>query len=566
MNTLLMEPTTTPDDALCRASRGGDRDAFAQIVSRYQSLICALAYSRTGNLASSQDLAQDTFVTAWRQIAELHEPAKLRSWLSGIVRNLAANAARVERRRGGPPARLDAIDEPVSSASDPEALSVTHEEEALLWRALSTLPETFREPLVLFYREEQSIAEVAAQLELSVDAVKQRLSRGRAMLRDELTATIESALTRSRPRGAFTTAVIGAIALASPSPAAAAIGAAAAGSATLAGKGAIGMSAAPVVGAAAGLTTAWVAAKAVGLNARSEPERDAIGRSFRRAMLFTLPAVAALVALVVFGRGALQASPWLLIGATTGWTVGLLAVLLTLATRGEREIARIRVETGTTDAEYAPILAARGLRPAGSRRFVSERTLLGLPLFAYGSVGLDIGAPASRLVRAWIAIGDFAVSPLLAVGGLAIAPIAIGGVTVGVLSLSLGGLSVGLLAAGSLAAGWWAFGGAAVGWRAAAGGVAIAHDYAIGGLTRAAEAGTPEAFAWFGQQWFVAPIALFFVSLPVVVLLAIAVPIAVLLRRAWRLRGSYRTPPPNEARPAPIDPTAPNPDRRRRQR
>ena len=69
-------------------------------MERYQTLICSLAYSTCGSLANSQDLAQETFVTAWRRAADLREPGKLRQWLCGIVRNLAANALRRDLRRG----------------------------------------------------------------------------------------------------------------------------------------------------------------------------------------------------------------------------------------------------------------------------------------------------------------------------------------------------------------------------------------------------------------------------------------------------------------------------------
>src|SRR5262249_43209243 len=92
------------DDLLWQRSRAGDRAAFGQIVERYQSLICSLAYSACGNLARSEEIGQETFLTAWQTLGELREPDKLRPWLCGIVRNLAANALRRERRRrgGGP--------------------------------------------------------------------------------------------------------------------------------------------------------------------------------------------------------------------------------------------------------------------------------------------------------------------------------------------------------------------------------------------------------------------------------------------------------------------------------
>ena len=94
MNTNLQTSPVTSDEELFRLSRDGDREAFGRIVERYQTLVCSLAYSACGNFSGSEDLAQETFVAAWRQIAELREPGKLRSWLCGIVRNLSANAAR----------------------------------------------------------------------------------------------------------------------------------------------------------------------------------------------------------------------------------------------------------------------------------------------------------------------------------------------------------------------------------------------------------------------------------------------------------------------------------------
>jgi RNA polymerase sigma factor (sigma-70 family) len=57
--------------------------------------------------------------------------------------------------------------------------AISREEEGILWRSLERIPETYREPLILFYREHRSMAQVALVLELSEEAVRQRLARGR---------------------------------------------------------------------------------------------------------------------------------------------------------------------------------------------------------------------------------------------------------------------------------------------------------------------------------------------------------------------------------------------------
>ena len=76
------------DAQLVEWSRNGDRTAFATIVKKYQSLVCSITYNATGSLSLSEDLAQETFFAAWKQLSELREPARLRSWLCGITRFL----------------------------------------------------------------------------------------------------------------------------------------------------------------------------------------------------------------------------------------------------------------------------------------------------------------------------------------------------------------------------------------------------------------------------------------------------------------------------------------------
>src|SRR5881398_2752964 len=90
--------TNSSDSELVIQSLAGHRDAFGWIVARYQSLLCSVAYSATGSLSQSEDLAQETFITAWKQLAELREPEKLRAWLCGIARNLIHNSLRKQGR------------------------------------------------------------------------------------------------------------------------------------------------------------------------------------------------------------------------------------------------------------------------------------------------------------------------------------------------------------------------------------------------------------------------------------------------------------------------------------
>src|SRR5712672_4753783 len=143
----------TPNDAeLVNESLTGNRDAFGQIVARYQSLLCSLAYSATGSLSQSEDLAQETFVTAWKQLADLREPEKLRSWLCRISRNLTFDAL---RRQGREPIHKAESLEEIQESPAPEPLpsdyTISREEEAILWRSIERIPENYRQPLVPYY-------------------------------------------------------------------------------------------------------------------------------------------------------------------------------------------------------------------------------------------------------------------------------------------------------------------------------------------------------------------------------------------------------------------------------
>ena len=177
--------TDSSDSELVTQSLAGNRDAFGRIVARYQSLLCSLAYSVTGSLGQSEDLAQETFITAWKQLADLRAPEKLRSWLCRISRNLTYDALRQHGREPIHKAEpLEEIQESPAPDPLPSDYTIGREEQAILWRSIERIPENYREPLVLYYREHQSVENLAAALDLSEDAVKQRLSRGRKLLHE----------------------------------------------------------------------------------------------------------------------------------------------------------------------------------------------------------------------------------------------------------------------------------------------------------------------------------------------------------------------------------------------
>lgn len=477
------------DTELVQRSLSGDREAFGQIVSRYQALICSLAYSATGCLGESEDIAQETFITAWTRLGHLREQHKLGAWLCGIARNRIHSALRREGReplRGAEP--LESIRETAAPGPLPRDHAISNEEAAILWRSLERIPDTYREPLVLFYREHQSIETVAAHLDLTEDAVKQRLARGRKLLQEQVLAFVEGALARSNPGRAFTLAVLASLPALAFSAKAAAVGATAAtGGATAKATGVAGWLGA-MVGPLIVFIPNYIAYRVTLAGAHSEEERAGVKSLWSRVAAVTLALFIPLMAIVLWlTRNQMDRSH------LSGLFACCLVLIFvpTIFVLGVASSRKVR-------PYYSRVLAQEygGVFPAPAWEYCTNATLFGLPL-----VHIRIGdrfAALRKPVKAWIAVGHSAVGGLFAFGGTAIAPISIGGFSVGLLSLGgfaaggvvLGGIALGVWPLfGALILGWQSFNGCfAIGWNAAVGLIALAHDFALGQFAFAAQA------------------------------------------------------------------------------
>lgn len=346
--TRLMSAGRDQSDAeLVALTLAGSHDSFARIVARYQSLVCALAYSACGNLSRSEDLAQEVFIIAWRELRHLRTPERLRSWLCAIARNHLRTSFRKQHRE--PILQADPIDESAERESmelSPSAQAINEEEETILWRSLEKIPDDYRETLILYYREQQSVRQVAESMDISEEAVKKRLIRGRQMLQEEVTTFVEGALQRTGPGKAFTLAVITALPLmAASSATAATVGAMKAGTAakTAAGLGLGAAAAGAVLGVLGAVGGMWASVH----NTHSPRERRFMIRQIYVITAFITVFLAALLALIFFGRP-LAAYSRVAFGCALGGLIVLYCVGLTmLILKSNRRQKQIRIEDGT---------------------------------------------------------------------------------------------------------------------------------------------------------------------------------------------------------------------------
>ena len=198
--------TTATESELLQASLAGDKEAFGSIVERYQFLICAITYSATGDFAASRQIARQTFIRAWSSLAQLKDPDNFRPWLCRIARNLVSKSMRKRR--------FDVIHDPESvkpPESDAGQVAISEERQVLVWQALQKIPEQYREPVVFFYQRQPSAAPVAADLDLSEQALMQRVSEARSLLKTEVAAFVQDVLAKTAPGEPFTQAVLTAL-------------------------------------------------------------------------------------------------------------------------------------------------------------------------------------------------------------------------------------------------------------------------------------------------------------------------------------------------------------------
>jgi len=203
----------TPNEVeLLQACVQGDTAAFEAIVTKYQSLICAITFSATADVEASEDLAQKAFIKAWTHIGQLKDLTKFKAWLRSITRNIIKDYFRKTKRDiVSSAASLEDVEEARSQQFKPVETLIDKEQQAVIRQALEQIPIKYREPLVLFYREGCSAKQVAEELELSEVTVKTRVSRGRKMLRQQVAAMVETTLKRTAPSKVFTSAVIASV-------------------------------------------------------------------------------------------------------------------------------------------------------------------------------------------------------------------------------------------------------------------------------------------------------------------------------------------------------------------
>ncbi len=482
------------DASLVMASLGGDRDAFCEIVARYQNLLCSLAYSSVGDLKHSEDIAQETFVEAWKKLDTLSDPMKLKAWLCGILRFKTSHFHRKEAKQ--PIKNADELNEQVGGASEQSGVedeAISNQQEALLWQTLEQMPENYREPLILFYREQRSVEHVAEELALSEDTVKQRLSRGRKLLQNAMVTFVEDTLEKSKPGAGFTLAVLASINLIPPPAKAAAFSAGALKTGSVFSLSTL----VTLLAIFSGVISSFFSLRASLDLSRTQRERRTVIKYVSLFFIYIIIYIAGMYTLQYF---ALIPDANLVAYALASQllVLALIASYLILVVRMFKGMRSVRAQERLFNPEAFKSEADQV--DSKQREYKSKITIAGVPLYH-----LRLGMPEKddKPVIAWVAGGDQAFGLLFAWGGIAIAPISVGIVSIGV--VSIGAISFGILSLGTIALGLIGFGASAIAYKAysslssvglesaVSGGFSIAGDAALGSVAIAEHVNSDKA-------------------------------------------------------------------------
>ncbi len=174
------------DVQLARLARGGDVDAFAELVQRHREVAFRTAWLITRSSAEAEDAAQEAFVKAFYALDRFRAGEAFRPWILRIVSNEAKNRRRSVGRRERLAVRLAQVGGQGDAAPSPEAVAIDGAQRATLLDALERMPERERLVVACRYLLELSEAETARALSIRPGTVKSRLSRGLERLRREM--------------------------------------------------------------------------------------------------------------------------------------------------------------------------------------------------------------------------------------------------------------------------------------------------------------------------------------------------------------------------------------------
>jgi RNA polymerase sigma-70 factor, ECF subfamily len=176
------------DAELVRKSLGGCRESYAEISRRWVPRIMAICHSRVRNSHVAEDLAQETLLRGYRALGTLSDHTKIGSWLMGIALRACLDWLKAKERTTIPFSGLrpeQSLDQLL--AEEPVDIILHADDRKRLISEVESLPEIYRQVVMLYYYEDLTYRDLANLLGVSSATINARLTRARSLLRERLT-------------------------------------------------------------------------------------------------------------------------------------------------------------------------------------------------------------------------------------------------------------------------------------------------------------------------------------------------------------------------------------------
>jgi len=176
------------DSELVRLAQAGQASGDEELARRWSARVLALCHARVRSAHTAEELAQEALLRGLRALGTLQEPAKFGPWLCGIATRVCLDWLKCGQARQ---VSLDAMTDgaaawPAQDEESPVAALERSDDQRRLLAEVATLPEPYREVILMYYYDDVSYHDVALALGVSTATVNARLTKARAMLRERL--------------------------------------------------------------------------------------------------------------------------------------------------------------------------------------------------------------------------------------------------------------------------------------------------------------------------------------------------------------------------------------------
>ena len=171
------------DYELIQACLAGNRDIFEELVKRYKNLVYSVILRMVNDREEANDLAQDVFIKVYKNLDKYYPEYKFSTWVIRIATNHVIDYRRKKRQETVP---IEEVEFSLSAEESPETAYIRREQREELKKIVGDLPDMYKIPIVLYHEQGLSYQEISEIINEPLSKVKNRIFRGRRMLKESL--------------------------------------------------------------------------------------------------------------------------------------------------------------------------------------------------------------------------------------------------------------------------------------------------------------------------------------------------------------------------------------------